>query len=245
VRGRKLVLLASPAEFGSLYPYPVGHPADRQSQVHLHSPDTARFPRFRALKLQYAVLRPGEVLYIPAFWWHHVEGTWEDTISLNFWFRCAPVKAPSVPIVDPGQLMALRRNIEKLTGQSVGYGASGAMWAKLAASQPLSPEEATTYGQIATLLGQVLGPGNLPAFIAELTHGRFDLPRRAAFSASASAVLSGLRDPPRAGAAGAGAATSTTAAGTGAGGGRGSGRAPVSLTAAGLRSLSALSPSGR
>ena len=33
LQGRKLVLLAPPADFHCMYPFPVGHPADRQSQV--------------------------------------------------------------------------------------------------------------------------------------------------------------------------------------------------------------------
>ena len=43
------VLLAPPAAFACLYPFPVGHPADRTSQAHLLGPDFARFPGLRGL----------------------------------------------------------------------------------------------------------------------------------------------------------------------------------------------------
>ena len=44
--GTKRCLLFSPAEFDKLYPFPVSHPCDRQSQVDLYDPDPTRFPRF-------------------------------------------------------------------------------------------------------------------------------------------------------------------------------------------------------
>ena len=36
VMGEKRCMLFSPEHFGNLYPYPVAHPCDRQSQVKNH-----------------------------------------------------------------------------------------------------------------------------------------------------------------------------------------------------------------
>lgn len=35
--------------------------------------------------VRWGVLRPGDVLYLPAGWWHHVR-TLEMSITLNFWW---------------------------------------------------------------------------------------------------------------------------------------------------------------
>jgi hypothetical protein len=64
----------------------------------------------------YTVLQPGEVLYIPAYWWHYIESPYEETISVNFWARCGPTRNPEIPLKNVMQRMALRRNIEKLAG---------------------------------------------------------------------------------------------------------------------------------
>jgi len=92
------VIMAPPSCFGSMYPYPVGHPADRQSMVELRSPDVRRFPRFADARFVYAVLEPGDVLYIPAYWWHHVDSCFEETISVNFWHRHRSSSRPTPPL---------------------------------------------------------------------------------------------------------------------------------------------------
>jgi hypoxia-inducible factor 1-alpha inhibitor (HIF hydroxylase) len=73
LHGKKRVVLFSPADFRCLYPFPLHHPCDRQAQVDLYAPDMQRFPRFTAARPLEAVLEPGEVLYIPQYWWHHIE----------------------------------------------------------------------------------------------------------------------------------------------------------------------------
>lgn len=49
--------------------------------------DIARFPRFAGeiAKLQEAVVRPGQMLYIPIGWWHQVHPIGQLNINMNFW----------------------------------------------------------------------------------------------------------------------------------------------------------------
>jgi hypoxia-inducible factor 1-alpha inhibitor (HIF hydroxylase) len=68
IAGRKVVTLYSPADFRCLYPYPVGHPADRQSQVLHEKPDLDRFPLFAGASASETTLAPGEVrLHVYAY----------------------------------------------------------------------------------------------------------------------------------------------------------------------------------
>lgn len=123
IHGTKRVTLFSPADFKCLYPYPVGHPADRQSQVHIESPDLSRFPDFESATPMTVDLAPGEVLYIPSYWWHHIASPFGYTISTNFWFKPGKsTAAPTLPLKDPAERMALRRNLEKLTSKTLGGG---------------------------------------------------------------------------------------------------------------------------
>jgi mannose-6-phosphate isomerase-like protein (cupin superfamily) len=52
----------------------------------LDYPDLARFPNFKDLKGVEAIVNPGEILYIPMYWWHHVINV-EDTVAINFWYK--------------------------------------------------------------------------------------------------------------------------------------------------------------
>jgi ribosomal protein L16 Arg81 hydroxylase len=49
------------------------HIYDRQSQVDIFSPDLEKFPNFKNAVVHEAVIGPGDILFIPACWWHFVE----------------------------------------------------------------------------------------------------------------------------------------------------------------------------
>ncbi len=61
--------------------------------------DAERFPRFaEAVKhARTAVLEPGDAVYIPSMWWHHVEGLESLNILVNHWWLPVPyyLGAPS------------------------------------------------------------------------------------------------------------------------------------------------------
>lgn len=52
-------------------------------------PDYTRFPHFKDVEGSETVIEPGEVLYIPIYWFHHVESLLKGgcTISINFWYK--------------------------------------------------------------------------------------------------------------------------------------------------------------
>jgi len=91
VAGRRRFTLFPPQQSVNLYIGPLdftpaGQPA---SLVDFHAPDFLRFPRFaEALKhAQCAVLEPGDAIFIPATWWHHVEGLDSFNVLVNYWWR--------------------------------------------------------------------------------------------------------------------------------------------------------------
>jgi hypothetical protein len=93
VGGRRRFTLFPPGEVANLYMGPVdftpsGTPI---SMVPLHDPDLVRFPRFAdALRhAQQAELTPGDALYIPYGWWHHVESLEAFNVLVNYWWNTA------------------------------------------------------------------------------------------------------------------------------------------------------------
>ncbi|KAG7251595.1 hypothetical protein CRUP_001379 [Coryphaenoides rupestris] len=86
----------------------VGKGWERLAKVDFDNPDYERFPNFRKLVGYEAVVGPGDVLYIPMYWWHHIESLLGGgvTVTVNFWYKntAAPAKAderPSSPSVLP------------------------------------------------------------------------------------------------------------------------------------------------
>lgn len=94
VVGRRRFTLFPPEQFRNLYLGPIDNtPAGRPvSMVDFHAPDFARHPRFAEALEQALVaeLEPGDALFIPSMWWHHVEGLAPFNILLNYWWRDTP-----------------------------------------------------------------------------------------------------------------------------------------------------------
>ncbi len=77
-------LYAGPADFT-----PAGQPI---SLVDFYEPDLQRFPKFEQAMDQAIVaeLQPGDALFIPSMWWHHVEGLGSINGLVNYWWRNSP-----------------------------------------------------------------------------------------------------------------------------------------------------------
>ena len=91
VSGRRRFSLFPPDQVANLYigPWDITPAGQPISLVDLHSPDFSRFPNFQqALDTMITVdLEPGDALYIPSFWWHHVEGLSAINALINFWWH--------------------------------------------------------------------------------------------------------------------------------------------------------------
>jgi hypothetical protein len=87
VEGRKHVLLFPPSQTYNLYPHPVAHQMDNFTIADPEAPDTERFPALARARALETTLTPGEVLWLPRFWWHLVRqlDAGKPNLSLNFW----------------------------------------------------------------------------------------------------------------------------------------------------------------
>jgi hypothetical protein len=92
--GRRRFTLFPPDQLANLYPGPLDWAPGGQpiSLVDFKQPDFDAFPNFqKALDCaQAATLEPGDGLFIPSMWWHHVEGLEALNILVNYWWRQTP-----------------------------------------------------------------------------------------------------------------------------------------------------------
>lgn len=79
--GLRRWILTHPDQCEGLHLYPKGHPSKRHSEIDWSKPDYKRFPHFAEVQANEVILKPGEVLYLPSFWFHYI-------ISLNINFQC-------------------------------------------------------------------------------------------------------------------------------------------------------------
>lgn len=93
VAGRRRFTLFPPEQVSNLYIGPLDFtPAGAPvSMVSLKAPDFERFPRFREAlaAARVAELEPGDALFIPAVWWHHVESFDVVNVLINYWWQQA------------------------------------------------------------------------------------------------------------------------------------------------------------
>jgi hypothetical protein len=98
VAGAKTFTLFPPDQAANLYPGPLdvtpaGVPI---SLVEFDAPDLVRYPNYRqALQTaQVARLAPGDALFIPPLWWHHVDTVGPLNMLVNYWWD--EIKAPPI-----------------------------------------------------------------------------------------------------------------------------------------------------
>ena len=93
VAGHRRFTLFPPEQVRNLYIGPLDFtPAGAPvSMVSLKAPDFERYPRFREAlaAARVAELEPGDALFIPAVWWHHVESFDVVNVLINYWWQQA------------------------------------------------------------------------------------------------------------------------------------------------------------
>jgi Cupin-like domain len=102
--GRRRFTLFPPEQAPNLYigPFeftPAGTPV---SLFDPDAPDLARYPRATAAMAaaQVTELAPGDAIFIPHMWWHHVRSLDAVSILVNYWWDEAPPAQPGLAPVD-------------------------------------------------------------------------------------------------------------------------------------------------
>lgn len=92
--GRRRFTLFPPDQVANLYPGPLEPTPGGQviSMVDFAAPDFAAHPRFAdaTAHAQVAELEPGDLLFYPALWWHHVEALERFNVLVNYWWNEVP-----------------------------------------------------------------------------------------------------------------------------------------------------------
>src|SRR5262249_51807275 len=83
--GSKRLTLVDPRDSACVYPNSLFAGIPNGCRIDVESPDFERFPRLRHAYLHVAELQPGDTIYIPRRWWHHVR-TLATSLSINHWW---------------------------------------------------------------------------------------------------------------------------------------------------------------
>ncbi|MDE0349735.1 MAG: cupin-like domain-containing protein [Gammaproteobacteria bacterium] len=112
IAGERRVTLFPPDQIGNLYVGPVDRTPSGQaiSMVDLAKPDLERFPKFAeaARHARTAWLTPGDALFIPSMWWHHIEAMAPFNLLVNYWWCTSPAEMGSPSDALLHAMLALR-----------------------------------------------------------------------------------------------------------------------------------------
>jgi hypothetical protein len=110
VAGRRRFTLFPPEQVANLYLGPLDNTlaGPPNSMVDPDAPDLERYPRFtEALAhAQVAEMEPGDALFIPSIWWHHVRAFDRLNVLVNYWWAYDSSATPFIALVHA--LMSVR-----------------------------------------------------------------------------------------------------------------------------------------
>lgn len=120
VAGKRRFTLFPPEQIENLYVGPLDRTPSGQaiSTVDFANPDFERFPRFReALAAAMTCeLEPGDAIFIPSMWWHHVESQSDYNLLVNYWWCNSPPAMGSPTTALMHAILALRDLPERQRG---------------------------------------------------------------------------------------------------------------------------------
>ena len=87
LKGTKTFYITSPSETENLYPSKKFDPGAILSSINFWSPDHKLYPKYHNVKYEEVSIQPGDVMFVPAGFWHAVES---KTHSISVSIRLMP-----------------------------------------------------------------------------------------------------------------------------------------------------------
>ncbi len=88
--GRRRFTFFPPEQLVNLYVGPLDFTLAGQpvSLVDIEAPDLVKYPRFEQAwsQAQFAELEPGDAVFVPHLWWHHVKSLDQLNVLVNYWW---------------------------------------------------------------------------------------------------------------------------------------------------------------
>lgn len=91
ITGEKRFVIYSPKEREKLAPYSPEERIQQFSRIDIDNPELDKFPDFPKAQGWECYLRPGDLLFLPMWWWHQVY-TLKPAISVNVWWPESALK---------------------------------------------------------------------------------------------------------------------------------------------------------
>jgi hypothetical protein len=126
VYGHKRLWLYPPDQTPYLYKYPWYSDNSNMSLTTSPQPDPATFPKFGKARAIELVIGPGELLFIPIYWWHAVQNEELNIAVVFFWYRSARsrwlpppgMRAEYFREIDRIVLSKARKAVQSLAGRA-------------------------------------------------------------------------------------------------------------------------------
>lgn len=117
VSGKRRFTIFPPDQVANLYIGPLDFAPTNSpiSLVSFKQPDFQQFPRFKQA-LEHALvaeLEPGDAIYIPTLWWHHVESLSKFNVLINYWWG-GPIRTEQTPSTPFECLVHCLTNLKQL-----------------------------------------------------------------------------------------------------------------------------------
>jgi hypothetical protein len=96
ISGRRRFILFPPEQVPNLYVGPLENPPPL-SLVDPDAPDLARFPLYAEAfaHARLAMLEPGDAIFVPRYWWHHVTSLDPYNAMVNYWWGEPQTDSPN------------------------------------------------------------------------------------------------------------------------------------------------------
>lgn len=126
VYGHKRLWLYPPDQTPYLYKYPWYSDNSNMSLTTSPRPDPTAFPKFSRARSIELVIGPGELLFIPIYWWHAVQNEEFNIAVVFFWYRSTRsrwlpppgMRAEYFREIDRKLLNKARRAVQSLAGRA-------------------------------------------------------------------------------------------------------------------------------